>query len=303
MFGKKKTPAAADNPWGSPQAAGDNFWGATDSPPDSPSAAPGPAEQPTTQHAPVPASPGVPQTVPELVEPVFLFVFRTHRLVREGRELSYQKVRYEAEEMLGTLESVARKSPTIQQQFEKLREPIYWFIDYWFGSSGEFRAIQKEWNMNRLGEEPDGGEDGMLTGDEAFFVELDKTLKTNPTDSLANERLTFFYTALGSGFHGPYYRSTPQNEDILRDYMAKMYPRVREFIDADPSGRVTPEAYEATDRRDFIAPIRDRPMVLFCSLLCLVMTLLLGYFWLYGQQKEKLETYLKDLQNTSERIE
>ena len=317
MFGKKKKQEspAGGNPWGEAAApsnspssggaglsGGDSFWGGGAAPPDSPNQVNTNATSPSEDFG-APLGAGAPKSVPEMVEPIFIFVCQLHRQVSEGRTPDYAKVSREVESVINGVRDRARKNSTMQQQFEKLLQPIQWYLDYLFGSTDQFKAIKEDWNRNRLGEEADDEDGGILTGDEAVFHELDKTLAIDSDDKLANERLTFFYNALATGFRGQYSKSSTENDGILRDYMSKVYPRVREFIDANPTGKVTPEAYNVTDRRDFVAPARDRPLMVICSILCLGMSLLLGYFWLYGKQKEKLESFLNNLRNSSEQVE
>ncbi len=313
MFGKKKkgSEPADGNPWGAapapsdsppPPAGGDAFWGAGSAPLDHPGQVPSSAAPPAESYNGPPGA-GVPSNVPEMVEPLFLLVCQLHRQVREGRDPEFSRVHREVEETINDIRDRCRKSPAMQQQFEKLLPSFQWYVDYLFGSSDLFPSLKRDWNKNRLGEDADDDDGGILTGDEAVFHELDKTLEIDAGDKLANDRLTFFYNALSTGFRGQYSKSSPDNDGVLRDYMGRMYPRIREYIDSNPGGRVTPEVYDHTDRRDFVAPARDRPLMVICGILCLGMSLLLGYFWLYGNQKQKLESFLNDLRNTTEQAE
>ena len=144
---------------------------------------------------------------------------------------------------------------------------------------------------------PDEG-DGLLTGDAAFIDELDKTLALASDDQDANERLWFFYTALGLGFTGPYFKPIPEHQDTLRAYMDKMFPRVRSFLDASDESKITPEAYRFTDKRNFVVPNQDRNLVIILAVLFLGATLLVGYFLFYGVHKSELEKQVRDVLET-----
>lgn len=282
-----------DSGWGNP-SGGDDFWGASPAPSDTPPAlAAAPPPRPESN-----APPGKKVTLLEAVEPLFLFICQQHRIAREGRPLSFDAVRNRTSQFISVIEDQARRDPLLQQQYERIRDPLLWYVDYWFGSSGEFPTLRDPWNANRLGEYPDDDDEGSLAGDEAFFDKLEVALKADAQDDAANERLAFYYTALGIGFTGLYFKPIPEHQQKLRDYMSRLYPRVRKFIDASPSAKVTPEAYNFTDKRDFVAPARDRPLILLAALLCLLLTIFTGYFYLYGLQKKGLQNSVRDIQRT-----
>jgi len=303
MFGKKNKSSsggAGDSPWGNTSAGGDDFWSGSSAPPDAP-----PSQQQSPSFSPTaavePPRQGAPQNLLELIQPVFLFICEKHRIVRDNRDLNYSSLKSDCDRLLSDLESRARMSPVIQQQLEKIKDPLLWYIDYWFGSSGAFRDVKDEWNRNRLGNYPIGDDDGSLAGDEAFFDELENELAEKSEDNLANERLVFYYIAIGLGFTGVYFKDVPEHHAALRKYMEKIYIRVRHYIDANPGAKVTPDCYDYTDKRDFVAPARDRPMILVAALLCLLGTFGVGYFYLYGEQKKDLEQVVENVQQTDNR--
>lgn len=281
----------AEGGWG--DGGDDGFWGASPPPPDSPPAAVAKRTEPEGG-----GPPGKRISLLEAVEPIFLFICQQHRIVREGRPLSFEAVRAEVTRLLGVIESRSRHDPLLQQQFDRIRDPLCWYVDYWFGSSGEFPSLRDPWNQNRLGEYPDEDDEGSLAGDEAFYDKLEAALKVDPQDEAGNERLAFYYTAIGIGFTGLYFKAIPEHQQKLRDYMTRLYPRVRKFIDANPSTKVTPEAYGFTDKRDFIAPARDRPLILLAALLCLLLTIFTGYLYIYGLQKRSLVSAVQDIKRT-----
>ena len=276
-----------DSGWGG--GSDDGFWGGSSAPPPPPTASASPPQ--------FSGPPSKKVSLLEAVEPIFLFICQQHRIVRDGKDLSFDTVRSETTRLLGSIEDGARRDPVLQQQFDRIRDPLYWYVDYWFGSSGEFATLRAPWNNDRLGEYPDD-EDGSLAGDEAFYDKLEATLKADSQDEAANERLAFYYTALGIGFTGLYFKAIPEHHAKLRDYMGRLYPRVRKYIDGNPSSKVTPEAYTFTDKRDFVAPARDRPLILLAAILCLLLTIFIGYFYVYGIQKKGLESSVLEIQRT-----
>jgi hypothetical protein len=296
MFGKKNsksTKGSDESPWGAPSGGGD-FWGGSSSPPpgrpESPSARP-PSDDPH-------GAPGRRLSLLEAVEPIFLFICEQHRIAREGRPLSFEAVRSGTVRLIESVESRSNRDPILQQQFDRIRDPLLWYIDYWFGSSGEFPSLRDPWNQKRLGEYPEDDDEGSLSGDEAFYDKLEETMKTDAQDESANERLAFYYIAMGLGFTGVYFKAIPEHHQKLRDYMTRLYPRVRRYIDANPSSKVTPEAYNFTDKRDFVAPARDRPLILLAAVLCLLITIFVGYIYLYGRQKLGLESAVQEIQQS-----
>ncbi len=286
---KNKGKGSDDSGWGS--GGDDGFWGAAASAPPPPAASSPP---PPGRDAP----PTRKISLLEAVEPVFLFICQQHRIARDGKSLSFEAVRSETNRLLSSIEDRARRDPLLQQQFDRIRDPLCWYIDYWFGSSGEFPSLRDPWNRDRLGEYDDEDDDGSLAGDEAFYDKLEAALKADSQDEAANERLAFYYTAIGIGFTGLYFKPIPEHQNKLRDYMGRLYPRVRKFIDASPSSKVTPEAYTFTDKRDFVAPARDRPLIMLAAILCLLLTIFIGYFYIYGIQKKGLESAVLEIQRT-----
>lgn len=291
MFGGKesKSKKGSDAIWGG-GGGGSDFWGSSSPPTDAP-----PAAARSTPEAAGP--PGRTISLLEAVEPIFLFICEQHRVAKEGKPLSFESVRAGTSRLIEAVESRSNRDPILQQQFGRIRDPLLWYVDYWIGSSGEFPSLRDPWNQKRLGEYPADDDEGSLSGDEAFYDKLEETLKSDAQDEAANERLAFYYIAMGLGFTGVYFKAIPEHQQKLRDYMARLYPRVRRYIDANPSAKVTPETYNFTDKRDFIAPVRDRPLILLAAFLCLMATILIGYIYLYGEQKKDLKDAIETVWN------
>jgi len=309
MFGKQK-PSNNDggntksNPWGEPSTAdstGGGFWDEPVQSQDAFSAHENSNRERLGQIAVEPPKVGAAKNLLDLIQPVFLFICEKHRVVGNNRSINYLTLRTSCDQLLADIETRAKFDPVLLQQWEKIKDPLLWYIDYWFGSSGVFRAVKDEWNRNRLGEYP-AGDDGTLAGDEAFFDELENELTNDHDDNLANERLVFYYVAIGLGFTGVYFKDVPEHHAALRKYMEQLYLRVRHYIDVNPSARVTPDCYQFTDKRDFVAPIRERPMILIAAFLCLLGTFGVGYFYLYGEKKKDLEQVVENIQQTEKEI-
>ncbi|MDB6079534.1 MAG: hypothetical protein JWO82_3281, partial [Akkermansiaceae bacterium] len=184
MFGGKDKgkKGSGDSGWGgggSSSGGGDEFWGAAPPPSDLPPSAVAPIR---TSAADTPLPPGRRISLLEGLDPLFLFICQQHRIAREGKALSFQHVRDETVRLVEVIEDRCRRDPVLQQQFERVRDPLLWYVDYWFGSSGEFSTLRDPWNQNRMGEYPDDDEEGSLAGDEAFYDKLEETLKSDAQD-------------------------------------------------------------------------------------------------------------------------
>lgn len=276
MFKKKPIRKAADTGWG----GGDEFWGEGTQPEGS--------KEPAKAEVLPTSAPVMKKPLIDHLEPLFLFVCQQHRIAREsgGAAISIDEVRGEVEKMIESVKNAARYDPVLRQHFEKLQAPIYWYVDSTFGSPDNGFPFRQKWNDKRLG---DYGKDGNLSGDDAFFDELERELKESPNDETTNERLVFYYLAIGLGFTGRFFKKTPEHRTALKEFMDRIYPRVIRYLDTDSSGRITPESYRFTDKRDFIAPSRDKPMVFFSAFLLLLATLLIGYIHWYNEAKVPIQ--------------
>lgn len=292
-WGKKDEKKSGDGGgWGG--SGGGDFWGdagaMSDTPPTAAPAAP------AGQYLPA-APPTAKRPLLEHLQPLFLYVCEQHRLARDAGKtaVSYEAVRQNVLDKVATIDQAARHDPVLRQHLDKLKEPIFWYLDCTFGSPDNAFSFRQKWNDNRLA---DYGEDGNLSGDDAFFDELDKELENDPKDESANERLAFYYTALGLGFTGRYFKREESHRSALKSYMQRLYPRVAKYVDTDASGKVTPECYRFTDKRDFVAPSRDKPLVFFAAFLLLLGSLLFGYIYWY---QENIKDLRKAIELNSER--
>lgn len=276
MFKKKSKAKAADTGWG----GGDEFWGEGTQAESS--------NEPAKADVLPASAPVMKKPLIDHLEPLFLFVCQQHRIAREsgGAAISIEEVRGEVEKMIESVKNAARYDPVLRQHYDKLQAPIYWYVDSTFGSPDNGFPFRQKWNDKRLG---DYGKDGNLSGDDAFFDELERELKESPNDETTNERLVFYYLAIGLGFTGRFFKKTHEHRTALKEFMDRIYPRVTRYLDTDSSGRITPESYRFTDKRDFIAPSRDKPMIFFSAFLLLLATLLIGYIHWYNEAKVPIQ--------------
>jgi type VI protein secretion system component VasF len=286
-WGKKSTNNA--NPsggWG----GGDDFWGDSGTIPDTPSALPAAAAfQP-----PPSTPPNVKRPLLEHLQPLFLYVCEQHRLAKDGGNTGapFATVRQTVLDKVALIDQAARYDPVLRQHLDKLKEPILWYLDFTFASPDSAFAFRNQWNDQRLAK-------GGLSGDDAFFDELNKELANDAKDEAANERLAFYYTALGLGFTGRYFKRDEDHRRELKSFMQRIYPRVGNYIDTDASGKVTPEAYRFTDKRVFVVPSREKPMIFFVACLLILSSLLFGYLHWFTERTAELQDYVKQVKHVA----
>lgn len=274
--------------WG----GGDDFWGAETSVSDSPPPRPAKRDEDPYLGA---VAPVVKRSLMEHLKPLFLYVCEQHRIAKNARNtVTFESAKQKVTEKIDDIDKAARQDPVLRQHLDKLRDPIYWYLDGTFGSPDNGFPFRQKWNEQRLA---DYGEDGSLSGDDAFFDELNKELAHDARDENANERLAFYYTAIGLGFTGRFFKKTPDHRRELKEFMNKLYPRVAKYVDNDATGKITPETYRFTDKRDFVAPSRDKPMIFFAAFILMLGTLLFGYIHWYMEKTENLRNRVQSLQN------
>lgn len=269
---------------------GDDFWGSSSEMSDTPPI----ASVKSAQYLPT-APPTAKRPLLEHLEPMFLYVCEQHRLAKEGGKTttSFETVKQTVLGKLATVDQAAKHDPVLRQHMDKLKEPIFWYLDGTFGSPDNAFPFRQKWNDQRLA---DYGEDGNLSGDDAFFDELGKELENNPDDESSNERLAFYYTAMGLGFTGRFFKRSQEHRKELKSFMQRLYPRISKYLDADASGKITPESYRFTDKRDFVTPSRDKPMIFFAAFLLLMGSLIFGYIYWYTEKTTPLREGIERLQ-------
>jgi len=145
-------------------------------------------------------------------------------------------------------------------------------------------SFAQQWNQNRL-----AFERSELAGDEKFFDLLEETLKDNGDD--ASERLALFYTCIGLGFTGIYFRQP----EFLRSTMQRIAPRIRHVVEADAGARICPESYEGVDTRNLVQPPSSRVILVTMIFLCFTLATLATYVLLYAKASRDLRASLTDV--------
>lgn len=243
----------------------------------------------------------------ELAEPIFQYVCRLNRLARRsgsaakgdtnffskapaspaatparGASLDYGVVRAEVKALLEDFVSKPRSDVRLANQARKMELPLIFFVDSMIAESN--LAFAQQWNQNRL-----AFERSELAGDEKFFDLLEETLKDNSDD--ASERLAVFYSCIGLGFTGIYFRQP----EFLRSTMQRIAPRIRHLVEADTAARICPENYEGIDTRNLIQPPGSRMILVTMVFLCFTIATLTTYVLLYAKASRDLRASLADV--------
>lgn len=172
-------------------------------------------------------------------EPIFQYVCRLNRSARKGGQIDPVSVRNSILTIMEEAEKTAGTDPDLMAQYEKVKMPLLFFIDYMIKESALPFADSWDEIAREYGEH---------AGDEKFYDLLDETLEEN--NPAANERLSVFYTCLGLGFTG-FYTGQPE---YLRRKMTEISGRIRQMMDIDETIPLCPEAYEHVDTSDLIEP-------------------------------------------------
>ena len=172
-------------------------------------------------------------------EPIFQYVCRLNRSARKGGQIDPVSVRNSILTIMEEAEKTAGTDPDLMAQYEKVKMPLLFFIDYMIKESSLPFADTWEEIAREYGEH---------AGDEKFYDLLDETLEEN--NPAANERLSVFYTCLGLGFTG-FYTGQPE---YLRRKMTEISGRIRQMMDIDETIPLCPEAYENVDTSNLIEP-------------------------------------------------
>jgi type VI protein secretion system component VasF len=241
-------------------------------------------------------------TLPELTEPLFQYVCRLNRVARKsgagptgdtafltkggtvprGVSLSYEVVRNEIKAMLDEMEQKSSKDFRLGSQFKKVELALLFFVDSLLSESS--LPFASKWNQNRLAYERNE-----LAGDEKFFDLLEED-KKDPSEE-ASERLAIYYTCIGLGFSGIYFRQP----EILKNTMFTIAPRIRRFIDADETAKMCPATYENVDTRDLTEPPSHKVMVISLIFLVLIVTSIICYGWLYKTSAAEVNKSLTEI--------
>lgn len=252
-------------------------------------------------------------TLTQLTEPLFQYICRLNRVSRRGASarqksndtsfmlrtappvgtpaaaagpqsvsLDYAVVRADIK---GIFDDMMAKSATdmrLSQQARKIELPLLFFADSMISDST--LPFAGQWNQNRLAYDRQE-----LAGDEKFFDLLDETLKDNSED--AAERLAIFYTCIGLGFTGVYFKQP----EFLRKTMMGIAPRVRHLVENDQNARICPEAYEGVDVRDLVVPPTGKMMLVGLIFAGFTLAALISYFIMYHQASSNINTSIEEV--------
>ncbi len=213
-------------------------------------------------------------------EPLFQYVCRLNRSARKGAQADLMTVRNDILATLEDMEKTAASDPDLIAQFDKVRMPLIFYVDFTIKESDLEFANQWEEIARDYGEH---------AGDEKFYDLLDETLQEN--SMAANERLAVFYTCMGLGFTG-FYTGQPE---YLRRKMTEMAGRIRSMMDVNETVRVCPEAYENVDSSNLISPPGKKIVGIGLLTVCLIILVLAVQFTLFYQSRSDLSTSLETL--------
>jgi type VI protein secretion system component VasF len=234
-------------------------------------------------------------TLLESAEPLFQYVCRLNRVARKsgiaptgdtvfvskggtapaGVSLDYAVVRGDIKAILEEMQQKAAKDFRLASQAKKIELALLFFVDSFIAESSLKFAAQ--WNQNRLAYERNE-----LAGDEKFFDLLEEDLKDQSDE--ASERLAVFYTCIGLGFTGIYFKQP----EYLKGKMFAMAPRIRRWIDVDELAKICPDAYEGVDTRDLTEPPSRKVLVISMIFLSLIFAIIISYVSLYYSSRSRL---------------
>jgi type VI secretion system protein ImpK len=243
-------------------------------------------------------------TLLDLTEPLFQYICRLNRVARKagpppsgatafftkgaaqqpvkGSSLDYAVVRSEIKAALEDFMQKAGTDMKLAAQAKKMELPLIFFVDSMIAESS--LGFAQQWNQNRLAYDRNE-----LAGDEKFFDLLDETLKDSSED--ASERLALYYTCIGLGFSGIYFKQP----EYLRKTMLTIAPRIRHLVEMDQTAKICPEAYASVDTRDLVQPPRDRMMLVGIIFLCFTLAVLTTYVFMYRNASNSLNESLDEI--------
>jgi type VI secretion system protein ImpK len=237
-------------------------------------------------------------TLLELTEPLFQYVCRLNRLARKsgatptgetvfisktggirGGNLEYTLVRNDIKAIFEDMAQKSEKDFRLAKLYKDVELPLLFFVDSIICESS--LSFAADWNKNRL-----AFDRNELAGDEKFFDLLEETAKDQSEE--ASERLAVYYTCVGLGFTGFYFKQP----EFLRKTMLSIAPRIRRWVDADETAKICTDAYEVTDTRELTEPPSRKVLAVSLIFVCLTAAALVSYVWLYRQSARDLNESL-----------
>jgi len=213
----------------------------------------------------------------ELYEPLFQYVCRLNRAARTSTHPDYNRVRSEIKTIFEEITRNAAPEIALANQVRQLERPMVYFADNLICSSR--LNFASRWAANRLAV----ADYNELAGDESFFDYLDRDMADPNPD--AAERLAVYYVCLGLGFTGMY---IAQPEKI-RDYMEKIFPRIRQWMDSDSRTKISEQAYGCTDTRVLTEPPSDKILLVVVLFIFFSLSVLVISYGLYFKASAELK--------------
>jgi type IV/VI secretion system ImpK/VasF family protein len=204
----------------------------------------------------------------QLYEGLFQYVCRLNRAAKTEAQPDYARVRSEVNSLLADIQRGAANDVRLSNQVKRLELPLIFFVDNLICTSPLKFASQ--WAQNRL-----ANERNELAGDERFFDFLQTDL-ADPGEE-AKERLAVFYTCLCLGFNGMY-QAQP---DQIRRYAEQIFPRISEWLDRDPSTKISEDAYRYTDTRFLTEPPSNKIVLVIILFVFFSLSVMTVYYGLY----------------------
>lgn len=213
----------------------------------------------------------------ELYEALFQYICRLNRAAKAPTQPEFNRVRSEIKTVLEEINRSAATDVALLNQVKQIERPLIFFVDNLICTSRLKFASQ--WASNRL-----AADYNELAGDERFFVDfLDRDM-ADPSPEAA-ERLAVYYVCLGLGFSGMY---LGQPEKI-RDYMDKIFPRIRQWMDSDPRTKISEQAYACTDTRILTEPPSDKILLVVIAFIFFSLSVLIVSYGLYYKASADLK--------------
>jgi type IV/VI secretion system ImpK/VasF family protein len=213
----------------------------------------------------------------ELYEPLFQYVCRLNRAARTSTHPDYNRVRSEIKTIFEEIARNAAPEIVLANQVRQLERPMVYFVDNLIcGSRLNFAS---RWASSRMAV----ADYNELAGDESFFDYLDRDMADPNPD--AAERLAVYYVCMGLGFTGMY---VAQPEKI-RDYMEKIFPRIRQWMDSDSRTKISEQAYGCTDTRVLTEPPSDKILLVVVLFIFFSLSVLVISYGLYFKASAELK--------------
>jgi len=219
----------------------------------------------------------------ELYEALFQYICRLNRMAKTQNHPEPARVRSEIKNLLEEINRNAALDVALLNQVRQIERPLIFFVDNLICTSKLKFAPQ--WASHRLATEYNE-----LAGDERFFVDFLDEDMVNPSAEAA-ERLAVYYVCLGLGFTGMY-QGQPEK---IRDYMEKIFPRIRQWMDSDPRTKISEQAYGCTDTRVLTEPPGDKILLVVVAFIFLSLSVLVVSYTLYYKASYDLKTTVQTI--------